>query len=133
VSLSGTRILIVEDDEAVRQVLERFFHNKGCVVRSASTGAAALKLVEQELPDLLLLDLMLPWVNGIEVLTALRQQPSSVNLAVLVTTGTATTSFDLRSFGPLRVMRKPFDLTSLAPVIRELLGHGESGEDDHRR
>ena len=68
----------------------------------------------------------MPRVNGIEVLAAMRQQAGLVAVPVLVTTGTATTAFELRDFGPLRVMRKPFELARLVRIGREMLGGTEA-------
>jgi CheY-like chemotaxis protein len=96
VPLTGRRVLVVEDDDALRRMLEQRFSSEGCVVRSASEGQEALRLLDADTPDLIVLDLMLPWINGIEVLGRVRQQPRLVNVPVLVTTGTATTPFDLR-------------------------------------
>jgi DNA-binding response OmpR family regulator len=72
-------------------------------------------------PDLIVLDLMLPWVNGIEVLSTVRQQPHLVSVPVLVTTGTATSAFDLRYFGHLYVRRKPLDMDVLVATLRKLM------------
>jgi DNA-binding response OmpR family regulator len=122
VSLTGARVLIVEDDEPLRRMLERLFAIEGCVVSSASEGTEALlKLLEEDTPDLIVLDLMLPWVNGIKVLTTVRHQPRLLSVPVLVTTGTATTPFDLRDFGPVRVLRKPFDVSTIIPVAERLV------------
>ena len=120
-ALTQTRILVVEDDDAARLMLERVFAEEGFVVRSASEGAQALRLVLEDVPDVIVLDLMLPRINGIDVLATLRQQPHLLDVPVLVTTGTATTAADLRGFGPLRVMRKPLDLDTLVPTIHKLL------------
>ena len=64
---------------------------------------------------------MLPTINGIEVLMTIRQQRGLTSMSVLVTAGTATTPFDLRGFGPLRVLRKPFDLDALIPAAEKLI------------
>jgi two-component system alkaline phosphatase synthesis response regulator PhoP len=121
-SLTGTRVLIVEDDEPLRGMLEQLFSIEGCVVSTASEGPQALsKLLEEDTPDLIVLDLMLPWVNGIEILGRIRQQSRLMSVPVLVTTGTATTPFDLRDFGPLRVIRKPFDTDAVIPAAEELV------------
>jgi len=63
VSVIGARVLIVEDDAAIRDLLERVFTRDGFAVRSASEGIEALRLAEEEPPDLLVLDLILPWTN----------------------------------------------------------------------
>jgi DNA-binding response OmpR family regulator len=126
VSLTGARVLIVDDDEGVRDLFERSFAREGFTVRGASDGEQALRLMSEEQPQLIVLDLMMPRVNGIEVLAAMRQQAGLVAVPVLVTTGTATTAFELRDFGPLRVMRKPFELARLVRIGREMLGGTEA-------
>ena len=117
----GTKLLVVEDDDPTRRMLTDLFRDAGFAVRTASHGAEALRIVDKDIPDVIVLDLMLPWVNGIEVLTTMRQQPRLLHVPVLVTTGTATTAFDLRSFEPLMLMRKPLDIEALVPAIHKLL------------
>lgn len=121
VSLNGSSVLIVEDDDGLRELVERIFIEEGFHVRVASEGAEALRLVHETLPDLIVLDLMLPLVNGIEVLAMVRHQPHLANVPVVVITGTATSAFDLRSFAPVHVIHKPLDVHHLAAIARKLL------------
>ena len=90
-------------------------------MRTASEGVEALRLLEEEAPDLIVLDLMLPWLNGIELLVTVRKQPQLTSVPVLVATGTATSAYDLRDFGPLLVLHKPFPLAALLPAADKLL------------
>lgn len=120
-SLTRKSILVVEDDDPLRNMLESLFLMEGFEVRTASDGTQALRLVNERTPDLIVLDLMLPWVSGIEVLATVRQHPYLLNIPVLVTTGTATSAFDLRSFAPLHVMHKPLDVETIVPIVRKLL------------
>ena len=124
-SLTRQIILVVEDDEPLRNLMESLLLMEGFDVRGAVDGPQALRLIAEQTPDLIVLDLMLPWMNGIEVLTTLRQQPHLLTVPVLVTTGTATTPFDLRSFNPVRVMRKPLDVDTIVPTVRGLLERAE--------
>src|SRR3954467_2451653 len=120
-SVTGARVLIVEDDKTQRDLLARVFSRDGFVVSTASDGTEALRLLDDTTPDLLVLDLMLPWVNGIEILATVRRHPRLARVPVLVTTGTATSAYDLRDFGPLRVLHKPFELSSVVPTAEKLL------------
>jgi len=126
VPLNGARVLIVEDDPALRGLLERLLVAEGCAVRTASEGPEALRLVHEDPPQLIVLDLMLPWMNGIEVLATVRQQPMLSHVPVLVTTGTATSAFDLRSFGHVRVLHKPLAIESFVTTVRRMLSGSES-------
>jgi DNA-binding response OmpR family regulator len=121
VPLTPPHILVVEDDSALREMLVSLFTSEGFSARGASDGAEALRLLSESTPHLIVLDLMLPWVNGLEVLATIRQQLPLANVPVLVITGTATTAFDLRGFGLLRVMRKPLDVDAVLPAVRTLL------------
>jgi CheY-like chemotaxis protein len=126
VPLDGARVLIVEDDPALCGLLERLLVAEGCAVRTASEGPEALRLVHEDPPHLIVLDLMLPWMNGIEVLATVRQQPMLSHVPVLVTTGTATSAFDLRSFGHVRVLHKPLAIESFVTTVRRMLSSSES-------
>jgi DNA-binding response OmpR family regulator len=125
VSLTRKAILVVEDDDALRNMLESLFLLEGFNVRGATDGTQALRLVNEHPPDLIVLDLMLPWVNGIEVLSTVRQHPHLSNVPVLVTTGTVTSALDLRSLGPVHVMHKPLDVEAIVPIVRKLLEHSD--------
>jgi CheY-like chemotaxis protein len=128
--LTGTRVLIVEDNEAIRQMWERVLGGEGWHVRSVADGLQALRSLEEQAPDLIVLDLMLPWVNGIEVLSTIRQDPRFTKTPVVVTTGTATSAFDLRDLGPVRVLRKPFSVNELISTVRRLLDPEGNADDD---
>jgi CheY-like chemotaxis protein len=127
--MMGARVLVVEDDDDVRRMLETALIEAGFTVRCAVHGAEALLFLNHEIPNILLLDLMLPLVNGIEVLRTIRRQPHFATLPVVVVTGTATTAFDLQDFGPLRVMRKPIDLDALASTIHQLVRTSAERDD----
>jgi DNA-binding response OmpR family regulator len=121
VSLKGKSVLVVKDHDELRTLVQQVFAEDGFQVRGVSEGSAALRLIAEESPDLTVLDLMLPYVNGIEILARMRQQPHLAEVPVVVTTGTATSAFDLRDFAPVHVMHKPLDVANLMAVARHLL------------
>lgn len=114
-------ILVVEDHADTRRMLEDLLTNAGFRVLSAENGAEALRLLATEAPDLMVLDLILPWVNGVEVLRTVRDHPQLRGVPVLVVTGTMTSEFELRTFRPIRVLRKPLNIDALIPTIQRLL------------
>jgi two-component system, OmpR family, phosphate regulon response regulator PhoB len=120
-------VLVVEDDADVRQLLGTALLFEGFSVQVASNGAEGLSCLRRKVPDLILLDLVLPWVNGIEVLAALRTEPNTAHVPVIVVTGTATQPHDLYGLGPIDIVRKPFDadqlLSLIAGVLRRPRGH----------
>jgi DNA-binding response OmpR family regulator len=82
--VSGARILLVEDDRYLRRACETALRQRGFAVSSAVDGAAALDAIASELPDLVLLDLLMPKVTGLEVLRSLRSRPETRALPVLI-------------------------------------------------
>jgi len=79
-------ILVVEDDESVRSVLRRAFEKDGRRVVEAENGRIALEQIEREMPDLVLLDLMMPEMDGFEFLDAIRERPEMRSVPVVVLT-----------------------------------------------
>ena len=76
---SGARVLIVDDDAASRRLLEVRLRPLECDVATASNGEQALTLIRKDVPDLLLLDLEMPKIGGLEVLRALRKDKINVS------------------------------------------------------
>src|SRR3954464_5656882 len=125
--MKGATVLIVDDDDSVRDLFARALVGQGFAVRSAAGGQEALQLIAHDLPRLIVLDLMMPGINGIELLATIRQQPQTAAVPVVVTTATATRAYDLRDYVPYGVRRKPFELARLVRAAREMLG--SRGED----
>ena len=118
----ATSVLVVEDHDDARSAVTDLLTLAGFDVRAAANGAEALRSIEREgMPHVVVLDLMLPWVNGVEVLATLRAQPAGRRVPVLVTTATGTTEFDLRAYRPLRLLRKPLNYAHLVPTLQALL------------
>ena len=80
------KILVVDDTEDARDVLARLLRLGGFVAVTAEDGIAALKALELDHPDLVLLDLMMPRMNGVQVLATMRQDPRWKNLPVMLLT-----------------------------------------------
>jgi CheY-like chemotaxis protein len=114
-------ILVVEDDDALRRLIEQVLVFDGFKVVSASHGAEALRILNTMTPALVVLDLVLPWVNGLEVLATMRATPRLSAIPVVVVTGTPIIERDLGDNGPLRLLRKPVNVEALTPTIQELL------------
>ena len=79
-------ILIVEDDEALRELLQRTLIEEGWSVRIAETGRAALDMIEQSRPGLILLDLRIPEIDGFDVIASIRSRPEFVRVPITVMT-----------------------------------------------
>jgi len=80
------RITIVEDEEDIREILEYTLSREGFVVDSAEDGATGLEKIRRDLPDLVLLDLMLPDVNGLEICRQLKEAEETSEIGIVVVT-----------------------------------------------
>ncbi len=87
-------VLIVEDDEGTRSMLQRLLEKEGWLVRVAENGRVALAQVAQQTPRLILLDLMMPEMDGFEFVEALHRRPNGHNIPVVVITAKDITSED---------------------------------------
>ncbi len=81
-----SKLLIIEDDPYVQRMYKRMFDFKNYDIEIASTGEDGLALAKQIKPDLVLLDIMLPGMNGLEVLKALKEQEDTKKIPVLMLT-----------------------------------------------
>ena len=91
-----SHILVVDDDQSIREALERGLRLEGFNVRSVSDGELAIKAVEENVPSLLVLDISMPKINGIEVTRYLR----SINVDIPICVLSARDEASLGSGGP---------------------------------
>ncbi len=118
------RILVVDDDADIVTVLRDRLEALGYATVSAGDGQRALELVEQETPHLMLLDLEIPKLSGLDVLKRLAQnRPAGYEMPVIVMTahGTITAAVQAMKQGAIDFLTKPFDVDHLAIVITKAL------------
>lgn len=120
-SVTVQTILIVEDDHELRRLFEHALIFEGFRVISAAHGGEALQALNQETPAAVVLDLVLPWVNGLEVLATMRETPRLRSVPVLVVTGTPTSQYELREFRPVTLLHKPVNIEALSPLLQQLV------------
>jgi two-component system phosphate regulon response regulator PhoB len=122
-------ILVVEDDAAVRQMLVFTLKHHGYAPLEAATGHEAHKLIDERLPDLVLLDWMLPDVDGLEVLRAWRRKPPMDAVPVVMLTARAeeVDRIDGLSGGADDYVTKPFSRAELILRIEKLIGRKRNG------
>jgi DNA-binding response OmpR family regulator len=119
--MSTTDILIVEDDATISRFLELELEHAGHSVRRTGDGSEALELVAQEEPDLLILDLMLPGMDGIQVARRIREEGREIPILMLtarVETQDVVEGFDA---GADDYLRKPFEIPELMSRVSALL------------
>jgi CheY-like chemotaxis protein len=123
-------VLVVEDDAASRELVRRVLEEQGCRVLVAEDGKRAIAVMEQETPDLLILDLMMPEMDGFEVIERLRAHPPWAKVPVVVTTAKDLTADDRRRLNGhvQEVMKKgAYDRDGVVGWLRTLVGASNGG------
>ena len=127
-------VLLVEDEGAQREVLQYNLEAEGFAVVVADNGEDALLLVQEEQPDLMVLDWMLPKVSGIEVCRRIRNRPETRNLPVVMLTARGEETDRVRGLdtGADDYLTKPFSMVELMARIRAVLRRIRPGLADDR-
>jgi len=121
--MTTTRVLVVEDDPSVRGLLHTLLTAEGYEVSTASDGLAGLVKAAQTLPDLILLDLMMPDLGGVRVLEELREDPELDETPVVVVTGQVDAVPGMRRvLGEDNVFVKPFAVAELLGRVAAITG-----------
>ena len=119
-----TRILVADDDMSIRRLVSTIVRREGLTVDAAADGAEAIELLEQHQYAVILLDLMMPRVDGFGVIEHLRTHPQARKPVVLVITAYADQKFkDVDPDVVAGVIRKPFEVADLGNLVR-LCIHG---------
>ena len=114
------RILIVEDDVSVRESLLSLLESKDYVVESASDGEQALEAVEQRDYDVLLLDLQLPKVSGMEVLANAKKLSPDTSIVILTAHGSIQSAVEALKLGAEDYLEKPCDVEQLQKMLEKI-------------
>jgi DNA-binding response OmpR family regulator len=122
------RILSVEDDPDFQHLVALAFQNEGYEVHYAFTGKEGYEKVLSLNPDLILLDMMLPILNGVEVIKAVKKHKAAKDIPIIVMTaypGDANfVESSLKALGVLEYIRKPVDVGELLRLVRRMLADG---------
>jgi two-component system phosphate regulon response regulator PhoB len=134
--MSKQKILVIEDERDLVEVLTYNLTNEGFEVHCATDGQDVLRRAQRELPDLILLDLMLPVVDGLQVCRQLRSDPRTQNLRILMLTARSEDIDEIVGFnmGADDYVTKPFSMKVLLARVEALLrrNRASSGQQDAR-
>ena len=119
--MNKARILLVDDDTAFRNGIERFLRAQGCEIRVAATGEAALEMVRQEVPNLVLLDLYLPFMNGLKALREIHKIDERIPVLMLTCEDDEEYRRLAAKFGALEYLTKPITLINLMAYLETRL------------
>jgi two-component system KDP operon response regulator KdpE len=116
----GARILVVDDEPQIRRSLQVNLESRGYAVETAETGELAIRSFNNRRPDVMILDLLLPGMEGVEVVRRIREL-SPVPIIVLSAIGEEARKVDALEMGADDYMTKPFGMDELLARIRSLL------------
>jgi two-component system chemotaxis response regulator CheY len=120
VSRRMPQILVVEDDDAIRGLVSEVLRDDGYDVREASNGVEALDRLREERPDLIVLDLMMPVMDGWAFVEECRRKPYCDGVPIVVTSAShdlPRTAERLSTFGVRTCLAKPFDVDGLLALV----------------
>ena len=132
-SADPLRVLVVEDEHGVLEALEDFVRELGCQSMGARTAEEALRLVESESVDVVLLDLRLPGMSGLEFLRLRAVRDRGIPVVVISGIATEPEAHEALELGALDFLRKPVGLDRLADVLSFLEAHMLKGKVYRRR
>ena len=111
------RILVVDDDRPIRNLVTTVLERRGLSIDSAPDGAAALKLIAENEYDVAVVDLMMPGMNGIELLDHVKRTGRHPQTIIVLTASGPADIRQLDAGAVHAIMRKPFDINELADVV----------------
>ena len=125
-----SRILVIDDEAAIRDSLRMTLEYEGYEFLGAATGQEGLALAEREAPDLVLLDVKMPGMDGIEVLERLRHMNESLPVVVVSGHGTISTAVEATKKGAFDFIEKPFASERVLVSLRNALDHRQLRDEN---
>lgn len=117
-------ILIIDDDDQLRISFERLLKEEGYHIRTAASGEAGIRMIKESVPDLVILDLRLPGMNGLETFRQIHQFEQKLPVIIMTAYGTTDTAIEATKMGAFDYVTKPFDIPQMLSTIRQALEAG---------
>lgn len=117
-------ILIVDDDSQLRQSFDKLLTEEGHTVRTSPTGEAGIAMVRESTPDLVVMDVRLPGMSGLETFRAIREIEPKVPVIVMTAFGTTETAIEATKLGAFEYVLKPFEIPEILALIDQALEAG---------
>ena len=117
------KALVVEDEADIRHLLAEQLEDMGCEVRNAAHGAAALRRIREVRPDIIFVDINMPVMDGIDLITELQKNPDTIDLPVVLVTAVSTPAITLKAIelGVKYRLAKPWEQKQLDFVFEQAL------------
>lgn len=115
------RVLLVEDSASLALAYQEYLRGESCIISHCDTGAEALQLIESELPEVILLDLNLPDVQGMDILRHVHENGIATEVIIITAHGSVDVAVDAMRYGAFDFLVKPFDAKRLRVTLRNAL------------
>ena len=125
ITTTAKRVLIVDDDSGIRGLIRVVLSRAGYDVDEAGDGAEGLAAMERLPYDAVILDLMMPGVNGFQVVAQLEEKRSHQHCVIIMSAAAESTIQELKSPVIHSKMRKPFDISALLATLRSCTGRSD--------
>lgn len=117
-------ILIVDDDSQLRNSFGKLLGQEGYDIRTASSGEGGVQMVREKLPDLVIMDVRMPGMDGLEAFDLIRQHDQRVPVIIMTAYGTTDTAIRATKMGAFDYILKPFDIPEMLTLIEQALEAG---------
>ncbi|MBT2573042.1 sporulation initiation phosphotransferase Spo0F [Bacillus sp. ISL-51] len=119
--MMNEKILIVDDQYGIRILLNEVFNKEGYQTFQAANGIQALDIVTKERPDLVLLDMKIPGMDGIEILRRMKMIDDSIRVIIMTAYGELDMIQESKELGALTHFAKPFDIDEIRDAVKKYL------------
>lgn len=128
--MTKEKILVVDDEESLRDILQFSLSDEGYEVVTAPNGEEAMERIDENNIDLVILDIKMPGIDGIEVLRRIKKGVNSdIGVIMMTAYGSPQTATEVRELGAYDYILKPFDRSSMKAKVREYLDQHESPKE----
>lgn len=115
------KVLIVDDQYGIRLLLSEIFTKDGYQTFQAANGKAAIEIVKSESLDIVLLDMKLPGMDGLEILKHIKKIDNQMKVVMMTAYGELDMLEEAKSYGVINHFTKPFDIDELRNAVKEVL------------
>ena len=121
------KVLVVDDQYGIRALLQEVLRRDGYQIYLAASGSEALAIVVREHPDLILLDMKIPGMDGLEILTNIRKTEPSMKVAMMTAYGELDLIKEAGALNAIGHFAKPFDIDDVRRFVRRVIGEAHDG------
>jgi DNA-binding NtrC family response regulator len=117
-------ILIIDDDDQLRKSFHKLLSEEGYTAEGAASGEAGLEMIQSLSPDLVIVDIRLPGMNGLETFEAIHVIEPKLPVIIMTAYGTTETAIEATKMGAFDYILKPFEIPAMLAVINQALEAG---------